>query len=194
MQLKDRIIHESLKLFSLKGFVSTSIDDILKAANSSKGGFYNHFKSKEDLFHHVLIEARAIWRDRNLAGIERDGDPIASLQRLLENFRDRYLKDTENIAGGCIFVTLWVELKNQKPHLAEEINQGFIGLKRMLRRYPVKAQESGELKKNVDTEAITEMLFNSILGVTIAYDTDKSEANVDKAISFIVDYLNKLVS
>jgi AcrR family transcriptional regulator len=50
MKLKEKIIHESLKLFSLKGFLGTSIHDILEAADTSKGGFYNHFSSKEDLF------------------------------------------------------------------------------------------------------------------------------------------------
>jgi len=60
MSLRERIIHESLRLFSLKGFLSTSINDILEAANTSKGGFYNHFASKEELFFEVLDEARRI--------------------------------------------------------------------------------------------------------------------------------------
>jgi AcrR family transcriptional regulator len=37
MNLKEKIVHESLKLFSLKGFLSTSIHDILEATGSSKG-------------------------------------------------------------------------------------------------------------------------------------------------------------
>ena len=47
MSLKNKIIHESLKLFSLKGFESTSLHDILSASTASKGGFYNHFASKD---------------------------------------------------------------------------------------------------------------------------------------------------
>ncbi|UCF58166.1 MAG: TetR/AcrR family transcriptional regulator, partial [Deltaproteobacteria bacterium] len=38
MELKEKIVHESLRLFSLKGFLSTSIHDVLEAANTSKGG------------------------------------------------------------------------------------------------------------------------------------------------------------
>ncbi|HEA65962.1 MAG TPA: TetR/AcrR family transcriptional regulator [Desulfobacterales bacterium] len=192
MTLKEKIIHESLKLFSLKGFLGTPIDEILKAANSSKGGFYNHFKSKEDLFYHVLDEARSIWRERNLDGLSRNGDPIANVEQFLKNFRDRYLKDSENFPGGCIFITLLVELKNQRPHLADEINKGFIGLKNMLKRHLNKAQETGKLQKDVDPEAITEMLFNNILGVTITYNADKSEANVDKAMNLTIDFIKKL--
>ena len=69
MSLKEKIIHESLKLFSLNGFLSTSILDIISAAETSKGGFYNHFTSKEDLFYQVLDESRKIWRERNLNGL-----------------------------------------------------------------------------------------------------------------------------
>ncbi len=38
MDLKETIIVESLKLFSLNGFLSTSIKDILGASGASKGG------------------------------------------------------------------------------------------------------------------------------------------------------------
>ena len=192
MSLKEKIIHESLKLFSLKGFLNTSIDDILKAAGSSKGGFYNHFKSKEDLFFHVLDEARRIWRDRNLAGIGQNGDPISNVKQLLENFRDRYLKDSENFPGGCVFITLLVELDNQRPHLANEINKGFIGLKNIIKRNLDRGKELGKLRKDSNTEAITEMLFNGMLGATIIYNAEKSSAALDKSIRFMIDYIEKL--
>lgn len=192
MTLKETIIHESLKLFSLKGFLSTSIGDILEAAKASKGGFYNHFKSKEDLFYNVLAEARKIWRERNLAGLDREGDPVLNLKQFLLNFRDRYLKDAEDFPGGCIFITLLVELKNQKPHLADEINKGFIGLKKMLNRYLSEAQEQGKLRAGQDTVALTEMIFNSILGITITYNTDKSAENADKAINVMIEFLQQL--
>lgn len=192
MTLKETIIHQSLKLFSLKGFLSTSIGDILEAAKASKGGFYNHFKSKEDLFYNVLAEARKIWRERNLAGLDRDGDPVLNLKQFLLNFRDRYLKDAEDFPGGCIFITLLVELKNQKPHLADEINKGFIGLKNMLNRYLSEAQEQGKLRAGLDTVALTEMIFNSILGITITYNADKSAENADKAINVMIEFLHQL--
>jgi len=76
VDLKDTIDPEYLKLFSLKGFSSTSIQDILSAANSSNGGFYNHFSSKEDLCLQVLDEARKIWCERNLGGLDKINNPV----------------------------------------------------------------------------------------------------------------------
>ncbi len=192
MQLKDKIIHESLRLFSLKGFSGTTIDDILKTAGSSKGGFYNHFKNKEDLFSQVLKEARLIWRKRNLTGLDQSRKPIANVKLFLENFKDYYLTDSENFPGGCIFITLLVELKDQSPHLAQEINKGFIGMRSMLLRYFKLAQDAGELKKNIDIEAITAIIFSGILGATITYNADRSEKNVNKTIDYIIDYIESM--
>jgi AcrR family transcriptional regulator len=192
MNLKESIIHESLKLFSLNGFLSTSITDILEAANTSKGGFYNHFTSKEDLFFQVLEEARRIWREKSLAGLDEIESSIGKVLKLLENYRDRYLKDTENFPGGCIFIMFSVELADQRPHLAQEVNTGFIGLKAMIQRLLDEGKESGELHDDVSTSAVTEMLFAGIVGVSVTYGVDKSSDGLDRSINTLIDYLEKL--
>jgi len=192
LTLKENIIHESLKLFSLKGFLSTSIHDILTAANTSKGGFYNHFTSKEDLFFQVLDEARKVWREKNLAGFDQIESPVAKIIKLLQNFRDRYLEDAETFPGGCIFITFAVELNDQRPHLATEVNKGFAGLKAMIKRFLVQGMQAGELRKDISTSAITELLFAGMLGATIIYNVDKSKASPDKAINALIDYIENL--
>jgi TetR/AcrR family transcriptional repressor of nem operon len=192
MELRARIIHESLRLFSLKGFLSTSINDILAAAGTSKGGFYNHFKSKEDLFFHVLAEARRIWRERNLAGLDEIDSPLGKIQKLLENYRDLYLKDAENLPGGCIFITFAVELADQRPHLCEEVNEGFVRLKRMIKRLLDEAVECGELRSDVSTGAVAEMLFAGMVGASLIYSLDKSTEGLDKSINTLIEYLERL--
>jgi len=192
MSLKDNIISESLRLFSLKGFLSTSIQDIMDAAHTSKGGLYNHFKSKEDLFFRVLEEARKIWRENNLDGLDRITDPLEKVNQIIVNYRDRYLKDTTKLPGGCIFVTLSVELDDQRPHLSEELNKGFAGLKAMLKRYLDEAKRIGRLPKNCDVKAVTELIFSVILGTTVMYGIEKRPATSDLAINSLLRYLDEL--
>jgi len=192
MDLKEKIVHESLKLFSLKGFLSTSIHDVLAAANTSKGGFYNHFQSKEDLFFAVLSEARKIWREKNLSGLDEVEKPVEKIKKLLENYRDRYLKDTKNFPGGCIFVTLSVELDDQRPHLSRELNKGFSGFKAMIKRLLDQAKASGDLAEEINTEALTEMLFAGMMGASVIYGTEKSMICLDKSINSLIEYLDRL--
>jgi TetR/AcrR family transcriptional repressor of nem operon len=192
VNLKDTIVHESLKLFSLNGFLSTSIQDILSAANTSKGGFYNHFSSKEDLFFQVLDEARKIWRDRNLQGLDEINQPIDKIIRLLENYKDRYLLDAENFPGGCIFIMFAVELGDSRPHLSREVQKGFTGLKALLKRILENGQQSTTEYNGLNSNTITEIIFNGMLGASVNYSVDKSYEALDESINSLIDYLVRL--
>jgi TetR/AcrR family transcriptional repressor of nem operon len=192
MNLKETIVHESLKLFSLNGFLSTSIQEILSAAKTSKGGFYNHFSSKEDLFYQVLDESRKIWRERNLNGLTEEEDSIGKLKKFLSNYRDRYLLDAENFPGGCIFIMFAVELGDSRPHLSREVQKGFIGLKAMIKRLLNEGKDGGEFYIGIDTDTVTEILFNGMLGASVNYSADKSFDTLDHSINSLIDYIDKL--
>lgn len=192
MTLKDRIIHESLRQFSTKGFMSTSINDILEAVGTSKGGFYNHFKSKEELFFAALSEARKIWRQKNLAGLEHWDRPLDKIKKILENYRDHYLPDSEDFPGGCIFVALAVELNDQQPHLARAVNEGFERFKGMLKRLLDQEKQAGALKNGVDTGVVAEMVFAGTLGSCVAYASGKSREHLDQSIEGLIAFLNMI--
>ena len=192
MALKETIINESLKLFSLKGFISTSLQDILSASKTSKGGFYNHFASKEALFFQVLDEARIIWRDRNLDGLDQTGQHLDKVIRLLYNYKNRYLLDAEKFPGGCIFIMFAVELGDQRPHLSEEVQKGFVGLKSMIKRMLDQSKDEGELKAEVRSGEMAEIIFNSMLGASVSFSADKSVEKLDASINAIIEFLGSL--
>jgi TetR/AcrR family transcriptional repressor of nem operon len=192
MTLKEKIIHEALRQFSTKGFMSTSINDILEAVGTSKGGLYNHFKSKEDMFLAALSEARNIWRQRNLAGLHQLERPLDKLKKLLENYRDHYLADSENFPGGCIFVNLAVELNDQQPHLAREVNEGFKRFKGMITRLLDQEKAAGRLKEGIDTGLVAEMIFSGLVGTCVTYTADKSREHLDRNFKALIDYLTMI--
>ncbi|GGD25128.1 TetR/AcrR family transcriptional regulator [Pontibacillus salipaludis] len=53
-QKKVNIIENAIKLFAQKGFSSTSVQEIVNASQISKGGFYLHFNSKDELLHELF--------------------------------------------------------------------------------------------------------------------------------------------
>ncbi|MFH0811706.1 MAG: TetR/AcrR family transcriptional regulator [Pseudomonadota bacterium] len=192
MNLREKIIRDSLRLFSLKGFLNTSILDILDKTQASKGGLYNHFKSKEDLFFAVLSEARRLWREKNLSGLDQIGKPVQKVKKLLKNYFIKYLQDKKNFPGGCFFVTMSVELDDQRPHLAKELNEGFKRLKAMFIRLLEEGKGSGEIRADVNTEEATELIFSAILGASVMYGTSKSAATLRRIYISVVNYLDGL--
>jgi AcrR family transcriptional regulator len=186
--LRKNIIHEAQKLFSLNGFLSTGINDIIQAAETSKGGFYNHFGSKEDLFLEVLAESQKIWREKVLASIDEIESPTEKIIQILVNYRDNYLKDTENFPGGCIFITFSVELDDTRPHLVKEVHKGFEGFKALLKRLLDEAVGLNELPRDLNTITVTEMLFTGMLGASVLYGVNKSTSSLDCSIDSLIEY------
>lgn len=54
MDTKEKIIYESLTLFSTKGFNAISVRDIAKAVGIKASSLYNHFKNKQDIFDTII--------------------------------------------------------------------------------------------------------------------------------------------
>lgn len=54
MTTKEKIINESLTLFSVKGFNAISVRDIAKAVGIKASSLYNHFKNKQDIFDTIV--------------------------------------------------------------------------------------------------------------------------------------------
>lgn len=78
---KTRLLDATLKVVRAKGYTATRIEDVCAAAGLTKGSFFHHFKSKEDL----ALSAAAHWNNSTAAFFE--GAPYHSaadpLDRLL---------------------------------------------------------------------------------------------------------------
>ncbi|MFI7024460.1 TetR/AcrR family transcriptional regulator [Micromonospora sp. NPDC049900] len=79
------LITSALELFERRGFDRTSVQEIADQARLTKGAFYHHFESKDDLLRHIQEE----YLEAQLAAIERiesgSDDPkvrVAELIRL----------------------------------------------------------------------------------------------------------------
>lgn len=54
---RERIVESACRLFNLRGFEGVSIDEVMAEAGLTRGGFYNHFSAKEDLYAEVVTRA-----------------------------------------------------------------------------------------------------------------------------------------
>jgi TetR/AcrR family transcriptional repressor of nem operon len=75
---RAEILDHAARLFRLRGHAGTNIDDIMLAAGLTRGAFYAHFTSKDDLF------AEAIRTGQGLLGELRGGEPPAVLKAYLD--------------------------------------------------------------------------------------------------------------
>ena len=53
---RARIVASARKLFNRRGFTEVSIDEIMSAAGLTRGGFYNHFATKDKLYAEAISQ------------------------------------------------------------------------------------------------------------------------------------------
>lgn len=58
-QSKTKLLDAALQVIRTRGYTATTVDEVCKAAGVSKGSFFHHFKSKEEL----ALEATKYWSE-----------------------------------------------------------------------------------------------------------------------------------
>ena len=97
------IARAALELFVTKGFAATKLEDVAKAAGVSKGLPYLYFKSKEELFKAVIVEAIGGPVARAGEMVDRfEGTTEELLRALVAKFREF----AESPLGGVIKLIL----------------------------------------------------------------------------------------
>jgi AcrR family transcriptional regulator len=92
---RQRLLAAALSIFAEQGYNATAIDDVARASETSKGGLYFHFPSKQALFLSLLDEASQALLDNVHEAIAIEPDPLRrgeiALQEVLRTFGEHRL-------------------------------------------------------------------------------------------------------
>jgi len=111
-QTHQRIIKEASVRFRRDGIGATGLQPLMKALNLTHGGFYAHFKSKDELIEKALQAAAA--------ELDAHCEMLFSQEQPLEAFIDRYLSEWHQTSPGegCPLTTMSPELGLRGQHSA----------------------------------------------------------------------------
>ena len=120
---KKRILAAARKLVMDNGFSATSIDDILKATDLTKGAFFHHFKGKADLGRelvewHARQDLEMFERFAREAEAESD-DPLDQAYAFLETFEDYVSRSNDDRSPGCMYAVYTYESMQFDPSVRD---------------------------------------------------------------------------
>ena len=82
---RQEILRAAEKLFYMKGYENTSVQDVLMEAGISKGGFYHHFESKVKLLEEIALARTEEGYERAEAAVNAsDGSAVDKLNILFD--------------------------------------------------------------------------------------------------------------
>jgi TetR/AcrR family transcriptional repressor of nem operon len=115
----ERILELATRLFRERGIDGVSVADLMKSAGLTHGGFYGHFKSKQDLVAQACGLALSKMRQSWMKAIgEAPEDPIRAVA-------NRYLTAAhrDHISRGCPMAALGAEVARQGPAVRHSVTE-----------------------------------------------------------------------
>ncbi len=180
-----------MQLFGVKGYNSTSIADILQAAEAHSGSLYHFFRTKQGLLLGVLELYRDGIEPMLLAPAwEQVSDPIDRVFALLAAYR-RALEMTD-CTYGCPIGSLALELHEPDPPVRELLAINFHGWVRHVRACLDAAGD--RLPPGTDTERLATFVLTTMEGGVMQSRTHRSLTAFDASVAVLRDYFNRLES
>jgi TetR/AcrR family transcriptional regulator len=87
---RDKILDVAEALFARRGFTGIGLREVAEASGLSKSALFHHFRSKEQLYHEVILRVLQRIRERFDANVVPSHSPRAQLERWLEELVDTF--------------------------------------------------------------------------------------------------------
>jgi len=186
---RERLTMTALRLFGEKGYESTSVSDILKAAGANSGSLYHFFPTKQDLLLEVLRRYRDGIGPMLLApawkGID---DPIERVFALLAAYRHA-LAGTDCLYG-CPIGSLALEIHEPDPPVRELLATNFDGwVDAIARCY---ADAGDRLPRDIDRRALAVFTLTTMEGGVMQSRTQRNLQAFDQSVAMLRDYVARL--
>ncbi|MFD2925682.1 TetR/AcrR family transcriptional regulator [Halobacillus naozhouensis] len=181
-KLRDTIIETSLILFEQHGFHGVTVNQIVRASHTSKGGFYHHFKSKDELLFvihdtfitYVLKEAKAANHTHT-----SPVDKIQSIVRAFVKVFDLYKPHISVFYQENLYL---------KPKYENQIKQKRDQFKQMVLQVVEEGQQLGHFRKELPA-IITSMAILGMVNWIYKWYKEDGDNNIEQIADVYVDLI-----
>ncbi len=168
-ETRERIVESARQLFNRRGFSDVSIDEIMSDAGLTRGGFYNHFDTKDELY----CEAVAAYTQCNPTD-RWDGvtfDMNGSGRTLAHELINAYLSSEHlgDIDGQCPMISLPSDVARAGPEVRSVYQRLLQGMGSMI--------EEGLKSENAQTRRRTALAITALCigSMVVARTVDDEE-------------------
>ena len=164
-EVRDRIVAAAVRVFSDKGFRSSTIADVCRESGLSVGAIYTYFSSKEALFRQTcdLIAARGLDElSERLVGATTTAERMGTAVGLYIETIDEYV----GAPGQISLIQAWAEA-DREPGVREMLaarRERLVGAGQFLLHQGIAA---GELPAWIDVDAVTRAFLALLDGLLL---------------------------
>ncbi|WP_409299258.1 TetR/AcrR family transcriptional regulator [Peribacillus sp. SCS-26] len=187
-ELKDRIIETSLRLFEEYGFHGVSVSQIVAESGTSKGGFYHHFQSKDELLYMIHDYFITYVLDKAREAHASSHSPAQKMQKIIQSFAKVFHLYKPHIS------VFYQESTYLRPEYTEEIKKKRDSYKQLIFQVIEEGREAGEFRREISVE-ITGMTILGMVNWTYKWYQPEGERTIEEIADMFVDFvLNSLLT
>lgn len=178
---RDQIVEASDNLFYRQGFEKTSFTDIADAVQISRGNFYYHFKTKDEILD-AVIDERLANTQKMLDAWEREG---GTPEERIRCFINILIANRAKIKRyGCPVGTLSTELAKLNHEARDDANRIFTLFRTWLRKQFV------ELGRKKDADELAMHVLARSQGVATLASVYHDEKFIRREVELMCDWLD----
>jgi TetR/AcrR family transcriptional regulator, transcriptional repressor for nem operon len=190
---REKILKAAARLFALKGYHGTKLEEVRHAAEVTTGAFFHHFSGKEDLGFAVL-DRHMETRGRQLEQIEqelpppRDDDPLERVFRRLDAIAE-LVRRREHRKGGCIIGNLSTALADTHEAFRQRLADCFDEMAREFLPDLEAAAKQGRSQGGLDTWTLARYLVSVVEGAIMLARTYRDRTLLARHLGCLKEYL-----
>ncbi|WP_206957062.1 TetR/AcrR family transcriptional regulator [Trinickia acidisoli] len=180
---RELIVKAADKLFYQRGYSHTSFSDIADDVKISRGNFYYHFKTKDDILD-AVIHARLSNLRTLLAKWEAEGK--TPVERICYFARTLIVNQTRIMRSGCPIGTLWTELMKLDHESRGQASAQFMLFRSWLR------EQFALLGKESEADILAMHLLSRTQGVAMLASAFADEAFIQREVDGMCEWVESV--
>jgi TetR/AcrR family transcriptional repressor of nem operon len=158
------ILQKAFELIYAKGYQTTSIDHVIATTQVTKGAFYYHFKTKDEMGLAIINEIlKPTMANSFLEPLQKTQDPLAAIYDLMDNLlmKNEFLK----VEYGCPAANFTQEMTPWNADFGKVLDELTTQWTKAMTAAIEEGQIKGLIRKEADAGQITLFVISGYWGI-----------------------------
>jgi len=178
------ILQKAFELIYVKGYQTTSIDDIIATTKVTKGAFYYHFKTKDEMGLAIINEIlKPTLTNSFIEPLQTEENPLEAIYNLMDNLlmENEFLK----VEYGCPASNFTQEMSPWNSEFNKALNELTQEWTKAITATIERGKKNGAIRKDVNAKQVTIFVMSGYWGI-------RNLGKLENSKKVYVSYLKQL--